>query len=79
VPLLTLADQFPDPEKILLGNRFLCKGGAMTLVGPSGIGKSSTNVQMDISWAQGKSAFGVQPARPLKLLTIQAENDDGDL
>ena len=24
-------------------------------------------------------AFGIQPARPLKIVTIQAENDEGDL
>ena len=32
-----------------------------------------------MSWSLGKPAFGIQPARPLKIATIQAENDDGDL
>ncbi len=48
-------------------------------VGPSGIGKSSASVQQDILWALGRPAFGIQPARPLKIITVQAENDDGDL
>ena len=30
-------------------------------------------------WALGREAFGIQPARPLRTLCIQAENDDGDL
>jgi hypothetical protein len=30
-------------------------------------------------WALGKSFFGIEPARPLTSLIVQAENDDGDL
>lgn len=77
--LVELADAKPDPEKTLLGDRFLCVGGSVLSVGPSGIGKSSSSVQQDMLWALGRSAFGIQPARSLKILTIQAENDDGDL
>jgi RecA-family ATPase len=51
----------------------------MLFVGPSGIGKSSASIQQDILWALGRPAFGIKPARPLRILTIQAENDDGDL
>jgi hypothetical protein len=36
-------------------------------------------MQLMLSWALGRSAFGIQPARPIKSLLIQAENDDGDL
>jgi len=68
-----------DPENTLLGNRFLCREGGMLFVGPSGVGKSSSSAQMDILWSQGQPAFGIQPARPLRITTIQAENDDGDL
>jgi RecA-family ATPase len=32
-----------------------------------------------IKWALGQPAFGLEPARPIKSLLIQAENDDGDL
>src|SRR6266567_3474086 len=63
----------------LLGKRFLCVEGGMLFVGPSGIGKSSSNVQQDILWSLGRSAFGIRPARPLRILCVQAENDDGDL
>jgi hypothetical protein len=79
VSLMTLADARPDDSKTLLGNRFLCVGGALLFIGPSGIGKSSASVQQDILWALGHEAFGIRPARPLRILTIQAENDDGDL
>ena len=79
VSLMSLADASPDPSKTLLGNRFLCVAGGLLFVGPSGIGKSSASVQQDILWALGRPAFGIHPARPLRTLCIQAENDDGDL
>jgi hypothetical protein len=67
----------PDNET-LLGNRYLCRGGSMLFVGPSGVGKSSSGAQQDICWGAGLPAFGIAPARPLKILCFQAENDDGD-
>jgi replicative DNA helicase len=69
----------PDDSKTVLGERFLCVGGGMLFVGPSGVGKSSASAQQDILWALGRPAFGIAPQRPLKILTIQAENDDEDL
>jgi AAA domain-containing protein len=69
----------PDPAAILLGERLLCRGGALLMVGPSGVGKSSMSMQQDLCWAVGREAFGILPARSLRILTIQAENDDGDL
>ena len=77
--LMALAELPPEPEKTLLGDRFLCVGGAMLFVGPSGIGKSSASVQMDILWGLGREAFGIMPTHPLRILCIQAENDQGDL
>lgn len=77
--LMDFAGVVPDPAKTVLGNRFLCAGGGMLFVGPSGIGKSSASVQQDILWSLGREAFGIRPARPLNVLTIQAENDDGDI
>jgi AAA domain/DnaB-like helicase N terminal domain len=79
--LIGLADTDPAIFEIdnLLGNRFLCVEGGMLIVGPSGIGKSSANVQQDILWSLGRPAFGVKPSRPLRILCVQAENDDGDL
>ena len=68
-----------DPADTLLGSRFLCREGGMLFIGPSGVGKSSASVQQDILWALGEPAFGIYPARPLRIATVQAENDDGDL
>lgn len=59
--------------------RYLCKGKAAWLLGPSGIGKSSLEAQFAVAWAIGAPAFGIQPARPLRSLIVQAENDDYDL
>jgi hypothetical protein len=81
-PLVSLMDVdagTPDPRATVLGDRFLCIGGTMLFVGPSGIGKSSASVQQDILWSVGLPAFGIRPGRPLKILTIQAENDAEDL
>jgi hypothetical protein len=71
-------DVMRDPSE-LLRHRFLCRGGAAMLIGPTGIGKSSFIMQAAILWSLGKSFFGVEPARPLTSLIVQAENDDGDL
>ena len=67
-----------DPDE-LLKNRYLCKGGGALWVAQTGIGKSSAELQAAILWAIGRPFFGIAPARPLKSLIIQAENDDGDL
>lgn len=63
----------------LLKNRFLCRGGSILLVGPTGIGKSSFVMQAAFRWALGQPFFEIYPARELKILIIQAENDDGDI
>jgi hypothetical protein len=63
----------------LLGNRWLCVEGGLIEIAPSGVGKSSAGVEQDICWSLGRPAFGIKPSRPLPILTIQAENDDGDL
>jgi hypothetical protein len=78
-PLIDFSETPPDPAKTLLGERFLCVEGGMLFVGPSGIGKTSASVQQDLLWSIGEPAFGIVAARPLKILTIQAEDDDGDL
>jgi hypothetical protein len=43
------------------------------------MGKSSASMQQDLLWAAGKEAFGIKPNGPLKIVTIQAENDEGDM
>lgn len=80
---VSLLSEFPlppkgDPEE-LLTHRFLCRGGGLLLVGPTGVGKSTLTLQLLILWALGRPAFGIRPARKLKSLIIQAENDQGDM
>lgn len=77
--LVAFAAQDIDPYQTLLGRRFLCREGGLIVIGPSGIGKSSSSIQQDMMWCQGKPAFGINPARPLRILGVQAENDDGDM
>lgn len=79
VPLMTLAEREIETENNLLCNRYLCRDGIMFFVGPSGVGKSSVSAQQDISWALGRPAFHIRPARPLRILCVQAENDIDDL
>lgn len=59
--------------------RYLCRGQSAWLIGPSGVGKSALLLQLGLAWAIGKPMFGITPARPLRVLLIQAENDKGDL
>ena len=59
--------------------RWLCKGHAAWLIGPSGVGKSSLMLQFGVSFAAGKPLWGITPQRSLRVLVIQAENDKGDM
>ncbi len=78
-PLSALIRHDGDDPNELLRHRYLCRGGGLLLVGPTGIGKSSLSMQAMILWAIGREFFGIRPAKPLKSLLVQAENDDGDL
>lgn len=69
----------PDDPDELIRRRFLCRGGGMLLAAPTGIGKSTLAMQLMLAFAAGRDCFGFKPARPLRSLLIQAENDDGDL
>jgi hypothetical protein len=68
-----------DDGTELLQRRYLCRGGGLLLVGQSGQGKSALAIQMATCWALGRACFDIRPAKPLRSLFIQAENDDGDL
>jgi len=66
-------------EEILLGNRYLCRGGGLIIAAPSGCGKSVLAVQCAILWSAGLAAIGIRPTRPLRCLVVQAEDDRGDI
>ena len=68
-----------DDASTLVGDRWLCRGGQLLLLGQSGIGKSSYTLQQAMTWALGMPFFGMKPRRPLRSLIIQAENDMGDM
>lgn len=79
---LTLAElraPASDDPSILFKNRWLCRGGALEIIGPTGVGKSSLSMQAMIEWAVKRPAFHIEPMQALKSLLIQAENDHGDL
>jgi AAA domain len=67
-----------DPSSNLLGNRWLTREGSLFVVAPSGHGKSSFSIQCAINWALGRVAFGIKPARPLRLLIMESEDDDAE-
>jgi hypothetical protein len=63
----------------LLGNRWLTREGSLFIVAPSGHGKSSLCIQAMICWSIGRVAFGIKPARPLRILLVESEDDDADI
>lgn len=75
--------EFAVPEKDdpaeLLKHRFLCQRGGLLIPGPTGMGKSSFVLQCFALWSNGLPCFDIAPARPLRCLLIQAENDEGDM
>jgi hypothetical protein len=69
----------PQEGEGLIGDRFLCRGGGMVIFGPSGVGKSTFTAGLCVAFARGEAYLQIRPSGPLKILVIQAENDDGDL
>jgi hypothetical protein len=72
-----------DPNEIIK-NRFLFRGGICLMSGATGSGKSSFTMQWAIRLASGQEHFGLKVGDlyyrvGLKVLVIQAENDEGDL
>ena len=72
-----------DPTE-LLKHRFLYRGAVCLLCGPTGVGKSAFLMQAAIYWAVGRPCFSISPGdiyqrNGLRILLIQAENDEGDL
>lgn len=80
---LQTPDMKNDPNE-LIQHRFLYRGAVCLLVGPTGIGKSALLMQLSLHLAIGRDLFGIRPGdyyrgRGLRVLLIQAENDEGDL
>lgn len=67
-----------DPTE-LLRYRYLCECGGLLFNGPTGVGKSSLAMQSGACWTNYLPFFGITPTKPLKIVLIQAENDEGDL
>lgn len=76
-----LSTNIEDDETMLIGHkrRFLGKSGSFVIAGPSGIGKSTLTAGFLLHAAAGIPWNGITFRRPLKILVVQAENDDGDL
>lgn len=76
-------DPANDPNAIIgihdgVTTRYLCKGSGAWIIGQSGLGKSSLGIQQGFTWALGRPFFGVSPVKPLRVLIVQNENDQGD-
>jgi hypothetical protein len=69
-----------NDDATLVGNRYLCRQGGMLLVAPTGIGKSVMgSMQFGIAWALGRETLGFKPRGAMRVLILQAENDEGDM
>jgi hypothetical protein len=77
--ILDLETPIADDPNTLLGDRFLCRGGGLLISGPMHSGKSTLLIQLAMHWAIGRACLDIKPVGPLKILYIQAENDQGDM
>jgi len=68
-----------ENDDSLIRPRFLTREGSWLIVASSGVGKSSLTMQHAMGFAVGRTVFGLEPARPLRSLIIQAENCELDL
>lgn len=66
-------------DDYLVGEGFIERGCAGLDGGPSGVGKSSIEMQKGCCWSCGKPAFEFYPMRPLRVLMIQNEDSENDL
>jgi DNA-binding transcriptional ArsR family regulator len=73
-----LADATIDESQNILGNRLLERGTFGTVIAHSGAGKSTLTVQAGVELAAGRPILGIAPARPLKVLVVQAEDSRND-
>jgi DNA-binding transcriptional ArsR family regulator len=73
-----LASATIDESQNILGNRLLERGTFGVIIGHSGAGKSTLTVQAGVELAAGHPILGIVPARPLKVLVVQAEDSRND-
>lgn len=62
-------------EQVLLGNGWLRRHDAATLISSAGAGKSTGITQAAICWSLGLQYFGIKPSRPLRVLLFSGEDD----
>jgi hypothetical protein len=79
VNILAFANLPIDEKATLLGNRYLCRRGGMFIVAPSGQGRSTLSIQLAVEWALERKPLGIQANGKLRVLIIQAEDDNGDV
>ncbi len=72
--------QLEEPDKNeLIKHRLLCVFSILLLIGPSGVGKSSLIAGFVIAMLCGLTWFGFEPKKRMRVLFVQAENDQYDL
>lgn len=67
------ADLTSEPPIPHLIHNVCRPSGSVLLYGRTGIGKSRLLWQMACAWSQGQSAFGLLPARPLRITFCEAD------
>lgn len=72
-PLMELRSVPPDGAE-LLKTRMLYRKEGMIVVGQTGGGKSTISLGMALHWGCGRNYLGIEPAGPLKILIIEAED-----
>lgn len=66
-------------DDVLVGNGYLMKASNLLINGASGRGKSSLLMMRMVLWVLGRDFYGQRPARPMKAVFFQAENNKRDL
>lgn len=79
IDLLNASLRNIDLSAVLAGERWLSRKNGCLVIAPSGHGKSSLSIQLAILWACGRTAFGLKARQAMRILIIQAEDDDNDV
>jgi RecA-family ATPase len=76
---ISYGNQDIDPSQYHVGEGFLEVGGFVMVIGQSYVGKSTLLAQVSINLSIGRSWLFFQVQRPLRVLTIQAEDQQNKL